>query len=154
MDRTVTVVLISDEGDYSLLLKKLSQYHGKYLISLSMAKGMAQGRKEAIDRVCGIYTVIVDMDTEIPERYIEDAIALLSKDSKLACIAIDYTESQGHYAFGASVWKTEALKKLYDYREGTGWCECIYMYHKVLQAGYSMDTIGKYRAIHNKGDSK
>lgn len=142
--------MISDEGDYPLLLKKLGQYHGKYLICLSMTKGMAEARKECIAQVESDYCLCLDMDTDLPDGYIEEAIGLLQNNDKLSCIALDYEKSQGHYAFGTSIWKTEVLNKLYDYDGYTELCECMFMYHKVLVNGYLIDTIGKYRAKHNK----
>lgn len=146
----ITIVLISNEEDKLLLTEKLKKY-SCYPIVIDTRLGMAEARKAAIAKVITPFCLCLDMDTDLPDGYIEEAITLLSQNDKLVCIALDYEKSQGHYAFGTSIWKTKVLKQLYDYKEGTDVCECIWMNHKVLQAGLGIDTIGKYRAIHNKG---
>ena len=149
MDRRLTLLFISDERDYPLLLKKLGEYHGKFPIFLSMTKNMGVARKEVIDKVVTDYCLCLDMDTDLPEGYIEEALGMLQSNLRLVCVALDYEKSQGHYAFGTSIWKANILKGLYDYRHQTELCECMYLFNKAFRFGYSIDTIGKYRAIHN-----
>ena len=78
------------------------------------------------------YVLNLDSDTILPKKYVEIALNLFEFDSDIAVIALDYEETQGHLAYGTSIWRTEILKKLYDWREHPAEdCECIHMWKKV-----------------------
>lgn len=106
----------------------------------------------------------LDVDTTLPSKYVEEALNLLKND-KAEAVAIDYENPQGHYAFGTSLWKADWLMKLYDYppkpveklvKVGKqewvtafqcGFCECTYMWAKLLRCGGRLETL-PYRAKH------
>jgi hypothetical protein len=106
----------------------------------------------------------LDVDTVLPSKYVDEALKILEGD-KAEAVAIDYERLQGHYAFGTSIWKTDWLMKLYDYppkpvekliKVGKqewvtafqcGFCECTYMWAKLLNCGGRLETL-PYRAKH------
>jgi len=124
-------------------LHPLSAYYEKNHYDLSLA------RHRGIGIVKTKYVLNLDVDTILPPTYVTEAIAILEADDKVACVAIDYEKLQGHYAFGTSVWRSGVLKQLYDWKCGMGTCECIYMWSKVIKAGYRLETL-PYRARHLK----
>lgn len=120
-----------------------------YSLYINKEISMSQARKIGYSLVDTKYTLNLDVDTVLPEHFIEDALMIIECDSKVAVLALDYENCQGHYAFGTSLWKTDILKKLYDYIEGNTLCECVYMWRKVLQNKNKIETL-PYRAIHLK----
>jgi hypothetical protein len=103
---------------------------------------MIEARKIGYHFVDTPYILNLDSDTILPENFIEYSLRLL-EDKNVAMVAIDYKEPQGHYAFGASLWNTDILKKLYDYIgfKETRRCECLYMIDKLRNAGYKLETL-------------
>lgn len=90
----------------------------------------------------------LDVDTVLPKEYVEEALELL-RSGYADVTAIDYEKSIGHYGFGTSVWRTEVLRRVYDYppkalelalaREPSHFhvfrytiCECIYIWNKAI----------------------
>jgi len=128
-----------------------------------------EARKLGYTHVGTPYILNLDSDVVIPKGYIEDAVALL-KD-KADAVSIFYenvAHCQGALEFGISMWKAETLRKLYDFSmdkvaDGTivkvgsmaystlnnGWCECTYLWRKLKQNGYRLETL-PYRAKHLK----
>jgi len=56
---------------------------------------------------------------------------------------------KGKLAFGVSIWRTELLKKLYDYNPNKmpkdhRLCECIYMWDKLEAEGYKLRPSMKF----------
>lgn len=131
---------------------------------------MWEARKIGYREVKTSFTLNLDVDTVLPEGYVEDALHLLRENSCDA-VAIDYEPPQGHYAFGTSIWRTELLKKLYDYPPKAveklisvgkqewvtafqnGFCECTYMWARLLRSGGKLESLG-YRAVHIKESRK
>ena len=115
-------------------------------------KGFWKARKEGLKRVESEYVLNLDADTILPEDYIEEAIHLLNVNPQVYAVALDYQFpfTQGHLAFGTSVWRTEVLRRLYNFEPGDQ-CECIYMWNKIQ--GHLM-TIKGMEAIHIKEERK
>jgi len=128
---------------------------------------MWEARKLGYAEVTTKFTLNLDSDTILPLEYVKEALEILKND-KAEAVAIDYEKLQGHYAFGTSIWKTEQLKKLYDYEinlvsDGkivkvgsrtystlnNGWCECTYMWRKLKLSGGRLETL-PFRAKHLK----
>lgn len=115
------------------------------------------------------YVLNLDADVIVPNVYIEEAVKLL--ETKAEAVSIFYEDvahCQGALEFGCSIWKTEILKKLYDFSMNTvtdgkivkvgsmaystlnhGWCECTYLWRKLKNSGGRLETL-PYRAKHLK----
>jgi cellulose synthase/poly-beta-1,6-N-acetylglucosamine synthase-like glycosyltransferase len=101
-------------------------------------------RKFGLEFVTTKYVLCLDVDTILPQHYIEDALCILESRPDVACIAINYEppHHQSHLAFGTSIWRTDILKKLYDwYRERGKDCECRYMWKKVESEKMKVETL-------------
>jgi hypothetical protein len=127
---------------------------------------MWEARRIGYEEVRTPFTLNLDADTILPNGYVLDSLNVLRKNSCDA-VAIDYDPPQGHYAFGTSIWRTELLKKLYDYPPKTveklikvgeqewitafqnGFCECTYMWARLIRSGGRLETLG-YKATHLK----
>ena len=128
---------------------------------------MWEARKLGYAEVKTDFTLNLDCDTVLPLEYVKGALSLLM-DNEADAVAIDYEKLQGHYAFGTSIWKADWLKKLYDYppkpvekliKVGAqewvtafqcGFCECSYMWSRLLNSGGRLETLPYYRAKHLK----
>ena len=92
----------------------------------------------------------------MPPHYIEDAICILESKPEVGAIALNYAEpyKQNHLAFGTSIWRTELLKELYDWRltfnQQFKPCECEYMWEKLEKKGIKVETL-PLEATHLKG---
>jgi hypothetical protein len=135
--------------------EKFSTLHNAIVINQDTS--LSFSRRFALEFVKEKYVLCLDVDTILPEDYIDKALKILESRPEVAVIAIDYEESQGHYAFGTSIWKTDVLKKLYDWRlnnnTDSSMCECIYMWKKVRGNNYKIETL-PMRAKHLKGENK
>jgi len=127
---------------------------------------MWEARRIGYEEVRTPFTLNLDADTILPNGYVLDSLDVLRKNSCDA-VAIDYDPPQGHYAFGTSIWRTELLKKLYNYPPKAveklikvgeqewitafqnGFCECTYMWARLIRSGGRLETLG-YRATHLK----
>ena len=127
---------------------------------------MWEARRIGYEEVRTPFTLNLDADTILPNGYVLGSLNVLRKNSCDA-VAIDYDPSQGHYAFGTSIWRTELLKKLYDYPPKAveklikvgeqewitafqnGFCECTYMWARLIRSGGRLETLG-YKATHLK----
>jgi len=127
---------------------------------------MWEARKLGYKEVRTPFTLNLDADTILPEGYVQESLDLLRKGACDA-VAIDYDPPQGHYAFGTSIWRTDLLRKLYNYPPKTveklirvgkqewvtafqnGFCECAYMWARLLRSRGKLETL-EYQAIHIK----
>ena len=127
---------------------------------------MWEARRIGYEEVRTPFTLNLDADTILPNGYVLDSLNVLRKNSCDA-VAIDYDPPQGHYAFGTSIWRTELLKKLYDYPPKAveklikvgeqewitafqnGFCECTYMWARLIRSAGRLETLG-YKATHLK----
>ena len=131
---------------------------------LQREASMWEARRIGYEKVKTRFTLNLDADTILPDGYVQESLNILRENSCDA-VAIDYDPSQGHYAFGTSIWRTELLKELYDYPPKAveklikvgehewvtafqnGFCECTYMWARLLRRGGRLGTLG-YRATH------
>ena len=127
---------------------------------------MWEARRIGYEEVRTPFTLNLDADTILPNGYVQESLNILRKNLCDA-VAIDYDPPQGHYAFGTSIWRTELLKKLYDYPPRAvkklikvgeqewitafqnGFCECTYMWARLIRSGGRLETLG-YKATHLK----
>jgi glycosyltransferase involved in cell wall biosynthesis len=129
-----------------------------------------KARKLGYAHVSTPHVLNLDCDVVVPEGYVEDALVLLQQN-KAEAVSIFYEDvnhCQGALEFGVSIWKTEVLRKLYDFSMdkvmdgrivkvgsmaystlNNGWCECTYMWRKLKNAGGRLETL-PYRAKHLK----
>lgn len=113
-------------------------------------------RRFGLEFVKTEFVLCLDVDTILPLLYVEKAICMLEKDPKIGAMALYYAPpcSQTHMAFGTSIWRTEELKKLYDWRltnppTDINKCECEYMWDKLAKVGLKVETV-PMKAIHLK----
>ncbi len=139
LDSEDVIVIDSGGGE---ALKHISTSYEK--INLSLGKA----RRYAISKVKNKYTLIVDVDTELPEYFIDDAMEILKRHKDTAVVAIDYNPLQGHLAMGASLWRTEILKEVYNWDDNkNGRCECVTNWGKVRKKGWHIETLTSH-AVH------
>jgi hypothetical protein len=137
--RKCSLIVVDSQGAEAL--KSHATVYIKKFLPLDQARSLAISKLETP------YALMVDVDTHLPHNYIKEAYTLLLKEADV--VAIDYNPPQGHLAFGASMWKTEVLKKLYDWRMGSKHCECIHMWNRIHQNKLKLATL-PYTARHNK----
>ena len=102
---------------------------------------LGSSRRFLIRRGQTEFTLNLDVDVLLPRNFVEESLKKF-EDPKVAVVALDYENLQGHLAFGPSIWKTEILQKLYDWEfRKTRKCECIYMWDKVHKAKYKIETL-------------
>jgi hypothetical protein len=127
---------------------------------------MWEARKIGYGKVKTFFTLNLDADTVLPEGYVQESLNHLRKNL-CDVLAIDYDPPQGHCAFGTSIWRTDLLKKLYDYPPKAveklikvgkqewitafqnGFCECTYMWARLIRSGGRLETLA-YKATHLK----
>jgi hypothetical protein len=110
---------------------------------------LGSSRRFLIRRVQTEFTLNLDVDVLLPKNFVTKALTRFA-DSKVAAVALDYENSQGHLAFGPSLWRTKILQELYNWEIWkTKECECIYMWKKAHQANYKIKTLNM-RAKHLK----
>lgn len=138
----VRMIVIDREGGEAL--RTYASCYEKSPVNLYAA------RCRAIELCTEEFTLICDLDTRLPHQFVSDALNLLEKPD-VAVVTVDYLypNCQGHYAFGASMWKTQILKQLYNQQRGS-LCECLHMWNQVRQAGFRIETLER-RAIHLRG---
>jgi len=147
-------VIIIDSGGGEALKEIKFRLYLKKNVDIPTARNL--GGELTLTRFC----LHLDCDAILPKNYIENAINILINNPKLAVVSIEYEKIKGHLNFGTSVWRTEIFNKLYDFSfdkvvDGTivkvgenifatldnGWCECSYMWKKVIMCGYKMETL-------------
>ena len=127
----------------------LKPFSTKWLDRISTLWG---AREEGLSHVGTDFVLNLDANKILPEGYIEQAMKLFDQDSEhnIAVIAIDHEDLMGHLSFGTSIWRTNALKVLYNWTQSTSrFCECTYMWSRVRKAGFRIETLNM-RAIHLK----
>lgn len=142
--------------------KCLQEFSWKYI---QKQVSMWIARRICYELVETPYTLNLDCDVYLPHEYVLLALETLRTD-KAEAIAIHFDPLKtGHLEFGTSLWKSEVLKKLYDYclekhqnvvKVGemlttvkTGFCECAYMWRKLKLSGGRLETL-PFRAKHLK----
>lgn len=147
----LTIVLpIKETEELRTYLMPLHSYLNEYPSIVVNEFSLSEARKYGINRVDTEYTLCLDLDTILPEGYIEKAIKILDNNSNVMVVAIDYEKLQGHLAFGTSIWRTKFLKEHYNWdSEHIIQCECIHMLRKVIKSGYVIETL-PMRAKHLK----
>jgi len=128
-----------------------------------------EARKLGYQYVKTKYILNLDSDVIIPKGYLKEAIKLLERNIDAVSIFYeDVGHCQGALEFGISIWKTDVLKKLYDFsmekvQDGkivkvgsmaystlnNGWCECTYMWRKLKFYHGRLETL-PFRAKHLK----
>jgi hypothetical protein len=115
---------------------------------------MTDARRKTIDEATMPLSLILDADTLLPSQFLPRGIKKLA-EGFVACTLLYSPNTQGHPPFGASLWRTDKLKQLYDYqayvrnyepiyartedKKGNDsykitnplLCECLYMYAKL-----------------------
>jgi hypothetical protein len=101
------------------------------------------------------FTLNLDVDTLLPDQYVQMALSRLTRESGLGVVSLDYETLQGHLSFGCSLFRTDLLKKLYDWTPSflsfSQKCECTYMWGKVRRNGFRVETFNM-RAVHLGSD--
>jgi hypothetical protein len=112
---------------------------------------MHEARKKAISLSKTKYTLCLDIDTILCEHCIFSALKTLEENPKIGVVAADYNQpfTQGHLAFGASIWRTDVLQQIYKWDGLTPACECIYAWARVRAYGLWIEPMSK-KAFHNK----
>jgi glycosyltransferase involved in cell wall biosynthesis len=115
-------------------------------------------RRFGLEFVKTKYVLNLDVDTVLPKGYIEQAIAILEARPEVGAVTAEYAEpfnNNHHLGFGNSVWRTEQLKELYDWRLTTkqpSMCECNHMWDKLMKKELKVETL-PMEAIHLKGQT-
>lgn len=151
--KELTVVLTIHKDD-TIYIETVVQWVVKngYDMKLSPTVGLAKARRECIDQAGTEYTLVLDFDTRLPDGYVENAIKLLKRYLEVGAVALDYEvpHTQGHLAFGTSIWRTDLLKKIYDWDEASGKCECLWMWERLQRTKFLLSTL-PMQAVHLKG---
>jgi len=152
-------IIVVDSGDG----ESLEPYCQKYIKQDLL---MWEARKLGYSFVETRFILNLDCDNVLPLEYVKEAHRILEED-KADAVAIDFEQPQGHLGFGCSMWKTEILKNLYTYPPKPvekliqvgkqewvtafqcGFCECSYMWSKLLSSGGRLETL-PMRAKHLK----
>lgn len=104
-------------------------------------------RRFGLEFVKTKYVLNLDVDTVLPSQYIEKAIEILETHPEVGAVALSYADpyKQKHLAFGTSIWRTEQLKELYNWRlaadQKFNVCECEYMWNKLEKKGMKVETL-------------
>jgi hypothetical protein len=133
---------------------------------------MADARKKTIDQAAMPFSLVLDADTILPAGFLSQAHEKL-QEGAVTCTLRYAPDVQGHPPFGASLWRTNTLKRLYDYHiyvksyrpvyshtfDGKGndryensnpmKCECLYMYSKLEPE--ELYVFSDLAAVHLKG---
>jgi len=134
-------------------------------VYISKDLSLWEARKLGYEQVKTPYLLNLDVDVVPPEGYIESALALDA--DAITIFYEDVNHCQGALEYGVSIWKTEVLRSLYDYSTNrtfgdivkvgsmhysslnNGWCECTYMWRRLKDNGYKLETL-PMRAQHLK----
>lgn len=135
-------------------------------VYISKNVSLWEARKLGYQQVKTPYLLNLDVDVVPPEGYIESALALDA--DAITIFYEDVNHCQGSLEYGVSIWKTDVVKELYDFdsklvcdgkivKVGSqaystltnGWCECIYMWRRLKNNGYKLETL-PMRAKHLK----
>lgn len=135
------IVIDSDDGEL------IKQFCYEYL---KIRAPLCEARKIGILKVKTKFTLNLDDTAVITPNYVREALKLLETIPEVYAVAIDYEILIGHYGFGTSIWKTDVLKKLYDWRPDKHLCECTYLWAKINKSGGRLETLPYYRAKHLK----
>jgi len=119
------VIVINKSGG-----EALREYADVYIQS---SDPLHKARRAGIDLVLTPFALMLDADVILPVFYIKWALVIFANSKDTGAVSIDYHRLQGHLAFGQSVWDTEVLKSLYDWRivKETKICECVWMWGKL-----------------------
>lgn len=148
------IVIVDKEGGDKFLL--LNQQGNMDIQYFAQNTSFWFARRFGLEFVKTKYVLCLDVDTILPPHYIESALCILESKLEVGAIALDYAASykQGHLAFGTSIWRTEQLKELYDWRLTADQkflpCECKYMWYKLGTKGLIVETL-PMEATHLKG---
>lgn len=154
------IVVVIDSGGGELLKDYADIY-------LQRNMTLTEARKYGYSFVNTEYTLNLDSDVVFPSSFIDFALSLLNEHGNVGAVSIFYenvVHCQGSLEFGISLWRTKLLKELYDFsfqKNGqivkvgpshfaslnNGWCECNYMWRKLKNAGWRLETL-PVRAIH------
>lgn len=138
------IIVDKNGGDKFLLLNQQGNLDIQYF---AQDTSFWFARRFGLEFVKTKYVLCLDVDTVLPPHYIEDALSILESRPEVVCVAIDYAHPnhQNHLAFGTSIWRTELLKELYDWRltadQQFGICECKYMWQKVEKKKMIVETL-------------
>lgn len=115
-------------------------------------RGLFEARRLAIDKAKTKYAVVLDTDVIVPINYIETARFILKKHSKVGAVSLFYKsmKHRGVLEFGISVWRRALLDALYDYTDEKNkeMCECLYMWTRLHDKGFTVEQIAPYKAVH------
>lgn len=139
-------VVMPLKGDYCPALKQ--KWIKIFDVIVIRGGTMWEARKKGIEQVKTKYCMMLDDDNIVPFKYVLDALVELETNGT-DVVAIDYDPPMGHLAFGCSIWRTNVLRRLYDYKRPCNDCECIYMWGKIHRHKYKLRTL-PYKAIHLK----
>ncbi|MDH5375921.1 MAG: hypothetical protein OEW95_08925 [Candidatus Bathyarchaeota archaeon] len=138
-------LIVIDRNGGEALKEYASFYRKTCCPTIGLPLGSSRGF--LIGRVETEFTLNLDVDVLLPKHFVKESLKKF-EDPKVAVVALDYENLQGHLAFGPSIWRTEILQNLYDWGLWkTRKCECIYMWGKVRGAKYKVETLGM-RAKH------
>lgn len=140
------VFVIDRKGGNSL--QEYAQFYRKTNCPL-IGWPLGRSRRYLIRLVQTEFTLNLDADVVVPKQFINESLKKF-KDPKVAVVALNYEKPQSHLAFGPSIWRTDVLKKLYDYNSlKSRPCECVYIWNKVHEADLKIETLNM-RAKHLK----
>lgn len=167
IDLSIVVPIGPDETSESISNLKtwLEGFPGSEII-LEYGGQLWEARRRGIDKATKPLTLCLDVDSRVPEEYLKEASHLIL-DGEIDVCAIDYEFPQGHPSFGTSVWRTEKLKQIYDWKMrpdrmivrigdrefaniSSSFCECRYMWLRVKEEGGKLYVPENYKATHLK----
>lgn len=150
-------VVVIDAGGGERLIRIADVY-----VRINVPSSLWDARKLGYEAVDTPFVLNLDSDVVLPTAYIPTALKILQTE-KVGAVTMFFkdwiTRHIGVLSYGVSIWRTELLKKLYDYNPaslsktviklspshfvhvGFPYCECLYMWEKLLKSGYELETV-------------
>jgi uncharacterized protein (DUF2237 family) len=126
-----------------------------------------EARKIGYSEASTEFILNLDSDVLLPNRFLHNSLKKMEEGADAVSIFYeDVGHCQGALEYGASLWRSKMLRSLYDFslskvsdgqirKVGSsiystlndGWCECNYMWRKLVDSGGVLETI-PFRAKH------
>jgi glycosyltransferase involved in cell wall biosynthesis len=96
--------------------------------------------------------MFLDSDVVLPDKTIEQLVAALQQDAKLAAVAADYLgeagrQTLGHVGMGATLFRRDVLNRV-TFRWENQKCECLCCCEDLRRSGWRIEYLSDLKAMH------